>query len=436
MRPRIPALVFGLCVLAPAAACAKGNAAKAFEKAVKKGAPTPTIVEAAARLAESLDPKGVQSLVRYGALVEKIDVYIACRDALSQASGKAFAALKKALTSSKRVEQRVLCVDALGISQEPGAVEALGKALDDGAKPVRIAAIRALRKQERREGIPLLYGRLSAVGFDSKDAEAEELYDALYALTGQAYENLSDWQKWYESVGPDYDPKKQGNKGDGVSTLTRKGEGKIFGSVVRSQAFVLCLDISSSMRVIDLPPGETWKDSKGKAHKYKDPDPSGRKPPHPESRFSKAREAFIKFIEGLSERARFAIVVFGDKKDTKAWKPQPVKATKRNKKAAIDYVKKLRWSYATRTDLALEEAFKIQGVDSIYLYSDGIPEKRKGGATVDIPADEILERARTLNRARKLKINCYGMASSKAMREFLRKLAEENDGEYKDLRVR
>lgn len=330
----------------------------------------------------------------------------------------------------------MLCADALGGQPGAASVKALGEAINDKEKPVRIAVIRALQRIERGDCIPILYGRLEKVGFKSADAEAEQLYGALFALTGQAYETVEDWSNWWKSVGADFDPKARNKGGDEHTTLVRHGEGKIFDSVVRSQDFVLLLDISSSMRVIDLPAGETWKDKKGKSHKYKDPDPSGRKKAHPDSRFERSRAAYIKFIEGLSERAKFTIIPFGEAKDTKPWKPKPVPANKSNKKAAIDYVKKLRFSYATRTDLALEAAFKIPSIDSIYLYSDGIPEQLKSGKTLEIPQDDILEKARTLNRARKLTINCYAMASGKAMREFLRKLAEQNDGEYQDIRVR
>lgn len=426
----------GLLLLTAAVSAAPSDPVKAFEKALKAGNTT-RIEEAAARLADSPSKKGVKSLIKYGALIESIDVYLACRDALAAAtSGEARDELVKGLVSSKRREQRVLCADALGFAPSAGSVQALGQVLDDKEKPVRIAAIRSLKRIERKECVPLMFERLGVLGFKSADAEAEELYGALFALTGQAYENLEDWQKWWENVKGSFDPKTRIKAGDDKTTLTRQGQGKIFDSVVRSQAFVLVLDISSSMRVIDLPPGETWKDADKKQHKYKDPDPTGQKKPHPDSRFVKAREAFIKFIEGLGSAAKFSIVTFGEKKDTKLWKPKPVPADARNKKAAIDYVRKLRWSPATRTDLALEEAFKVEGVDSIYLYSDGIPEKRKGGKSERISQDEILEQARTLNRTRKLKINCYAMASSKEMREFLRKLAEENDGEYKDIRAR
>ena len=435
IRP-IPVLALTLAVAGVAHAA---SPEAVFMKAAKKGDKA-AMVKAAEAMAEKPSKKGVQVMIKVGALFPSIDVYNACQEALAAAvkDAELREEIGKSLEKSKRVEQRSLCVDAMSSSRDKAALPYLAKALSDREKPVRISAVQGLVGMKLRECIPPLYERLAKVGFDSKDAEAEELYDALHKLTGQAHENLEDWKKWYEAVGENFNPGKVAT-GGGSGTRLRdggKGEGKIFETVVRSQAFVLVLDISSSMRVIDLPPGETWKDPKTKKEKkYKDPDPSGRKAPHKYSRFTRAKEAFVKFIEGMSQRARFAIVVFGEKKDTKLWKKEVVQANPKNKKAAIAFVQKLKWSGATRTDLALEQAFAVQGADTIYLFSDGVPEKIKGGKTVDIPHDEVIEKAQTLNRARKLRLNCYGMTSSSKTRGFLTKLATENGGEYKDIRA-
>ncbi len=420
------------------AALAADDAHKDFEKAARRN-DTAGMIQAAEKIGEAPTEKGVEVLVKYGALIEDADVYHACRDALSAAkTGEPREELLSLLEKSKRIEQKVLCIDALGGAGDPEAVKAVAAVLledDDELKVARMAAIRALSRMEHRDGVQPLFERLAKVGFDSGDAEAEQLYDALHHLTGQAFESLEDWGKWWETAGPDFDPKTKPAAGDSATTRLRQGEGKIFDSVVRSQAFVLCLDISSSMRVIDLPLGETWKDARGKEHDYKDPDPSGVRPPHKESRFVKAQEAFCKFIEGLNPRARFSIVVFGDKKDTRLWKPEVQPATDRVKKDAISFVRKLKWSPATRTDLALELAFSVEGADSIYLFTDGIPESREKGKAKDIPHDEILEKVADLNRARQVKVNCYGMASSKSMRKFLQDLAAQTGGEYRDLRA-
>jgi hypothetical protein len=427
-------------VLACAPAHAKGaSPEKAFLKAAKQRN-NAGMVTAAEAIADKPTKKGLKVLVSVGAMIPSIDVYTACREAIAKSVKDAAlrAEIGTLLKKSKRIEQRSLCVDGLGDSGDPGAIALLNAALTDKEKSVRVAAIQGLTRLMLKGSVEPLFERLAKVGFESKDAEAEELYGALFKLTKQAYEKHEDWKNWWATASGDFDPKKRATTGGESGTRLRtnnKGEGKIFESVVRSQAFVLVLDISSSMRVIDLPPGQTWKSPSGKQVKFKDPDPKGRKAPHKFSRFTRAKEAFVKFIEGMSQRARFAIVVFGEKKDTRLWKKEVVKANPKNKKAAVAFVKGLKWSGATRTDLALEQAFAVKGADTIYLFSDGIPEKVKGGKSVDIPQDAVVETARTLNRARKLRLNCYGMTSSNKTRAFLEKLAKENGGEYKDIRA-
>ncbi|MBL4844718.1 MAG: VWA domain-containing protein [Planctomycetes bacterium] len=420
-------------------AAAKGSPAKALVKAAKKR-DTSGMVAAAEAIADKPDKAGLKALIQIGTAIENMDVYTACQNAIGRVFSDASlrGEFAKQLKGAKRPASRVLCIDGLGTTDNKDAVSLIAPFLADKNKSVRISSIQALLKLQVKESVPPLFERLSTVGFESKDAEAEELFGALFKLSKQSFEVLADWKNWWETSKGTLDPKKLRHSGsDGGTRQRNKNEGKIFESVVRSQAFVLVLDISSSMRVIDLPMGETWYDKKKKKDlKYKDPDPKGTKSPHKNSRFRRAQDAFCKFIEGMSGRARFAIVVFGDKKDTKLWKKDVVPATKSNKKAAVDFVRKLKWSPATRTDLALERAFSVKGADTIYFFSDGIPEKIKGGKTVDIPQDEVIEKARLLNRTRKLRLNCYGMTSSNKTRSFLEKLAKENGGEYKDIRVR
>jgi len=414
------------------------DASKDFLRSAKRN-DAAGMIAAAEKLAQSPSKKGVKVLVSVGAMIPNLDVYRACRNALGAAkTGKPRAELLKLLKKAHKMEQRVLCVDGLGASADPSAIPPLTEALEDKSKAVRMSAIRALNRIEHKDCVEPLFMRLSKVGFDGGDAEAEELYGVLHRLTGKAFENLDDWKKWWSVAKADFDPRKQRNQPE-QSTRTRKTAGKIFESVVRSQDFVLVLDISSSMRVIDLPRGKTVKSPKtGNPITYKDPDPSGQKRPDKSSRFKKAQEAFIKLIGGLNSHAKFAVVVFASKKETQLYGGKPVlmPATASNKKKVIKWIEGLKWGPATRTDLALDLAFKVRGADSIYLFSDGIPEMLKSGKNKDIPVDEILKKARTLNRARKVKLHCYAITSNPSTQKFLRQLAAENGGEFKDIRAR
>lgn len=372
----------------------------------------------------------VKLLLKVVPMLTARDTYVSAVQALAAAApGKAREEVLKTVTKGRVPAQRVACADALAAMDDPAAVTALGEALEDREMPVRIAAIRALSRAEKRACIEPLFRRLFKIPDRSGGAEVEELFSALHHLTGQAYEALEDWEKYHENLAADYDPKTRPAEG-GVETRVRASEGKIFDSVVRSRAFVLVLDISSSMRVIDLPPGEKWKDTAGKEHSYRDP---GMGPPNEASRFMRAKREFTQFIESLTPATRFALVVYGNQ--ARQWREELVPANDANKRAAVQFVQGLQWEAATVTDKALEEAFKIPGIDTIYLFSDGIPERQRNGKNEDIPKDEVIAKAVELNLTRKLRINCYGFATaSNNVREFLRNLATANDGEYKDIR--
>lgn len=405
---------------------------KVFARAAQAG-DQQAMLEAAERLRAEPSKNGVKALVRYGALVEDVDVYIAARDALAAATeGKAREELLKSCEKSKRFEMRVLCVDALALCDDDEATTAIGERLEDKEGPVRIAAIRALGRQAKRACVPLLFERLGAGDMSDVNTENEELYSALHALTGQGFETLEDWRKYWETVGDDFDPKGRGEVEAGA-TRVREGAGKLFETAVLSKRFVLVLDISNSMRVIDLAEGTTAPGKDGNPRPYRDPGTNW--PPDPESRFMRARNEFVAFIEQLDPAVHFTIVVFGLERDTRTWNPQLQRATPRVKQDAVEFVTALRWSGATRTDLALEQAFAVADADTIYLFSDGIPERSNGSKTEPIPQDEVIAKAKTLNRARKLRLNVYGFATvSPPTKDFLRKLAVENDGEYQDIR--
>lgn len=421
------ALLALLCGMAPP------DPEKDLERALKSGNMTAAIAALEAMRDAPTTKDHVKTIVKVVPALTKREAYLAAVEALAATQGDARKEVVKTLTKGRAPAQRVACADALGQSGgDDETVSALAEALDDREVPVRIATIRALSRLERRACIEPLYERLFQIEDRSGGTEVEELYRALAHLTGQAFETLEDWEKYASTLPADYDPKARGATGEEATTRTRASEGKIFDSMVTSRSFVLVLDISSSMRVIDLPPGEKWKDDKGKEHDYRDP---GMGQPHDDSRFRRAQREFVQFIESLTPRTKFALVVYGNR--ARAWPEaeQLVPASEQNKRQAIQFVQGLQWEPATVTDEALEKAFSIAGADTIYLFSDGIPERQKNGKNEDIPQDEVIAKAQELNLTRKLRLHCYGFATaSSSVRGFLRRLAEANDGEYKDIR--
>jgi hypothetical protein len=403
------------------------------EKDLKKAAKasdTPGMVAAIEAMRPATKDQ-VKLMLDVGGTLGNPEVYVKCKDSLATATGDAREELCKQLEHAHRIEARVLCADALGSAQDDDAARALATALDDEVLPVRVTAIRSLARLQRHACVDALVARLQAVDVSQGGSEVEELFRALLQLTGQALEAPADWKAWWSTQPAEYDPKTRNRPAGGDSAGTRtRDAGKIFETAVVSRAFVLILDISSSMRVIDMPPGEQWTDPKGVAHAFKDP---GMGAPDENSRFMRAKREFTQFINGLTPQTRFAIVAFGD--DARAWKDQLVPATDANKAQAVAFVQGLTWQPATVTDAALERAFAIPGADTFYLFSDGIPERRVNGANTDIPQDAVIAKAQQLNLTRKARLHCYGFATaSETTRAFLRRLAQTNDGEYKDIR--
>lgn len=407
---------------------------KDLERAAKAGNATQSVTALEGMRDTPTTKDHVKTILKVLPALTRREAFLAAVEALAAARGDAREEVVKGLTGGRGAPaQRVACADALGASDDDAAPEALAKALDDKEVPVRLAVIRALGRLQRKSCIQPLYQRLFKIPDRSGGTEVEELYRALHHLTGQAFETQQDWDKYFSTLPDDFDPRRRPPAGDGATTRTRSGEGKLFESEVTSRAFVLVLDISSSMRVIDLPPGQTHKDDKGKEQVYRDP---GMGPPHDESRFRRAQREFVSFLESLTPRAKFSIVVYGVR--ARAWpeSEQLVQATEQNKRAAIQFVQGLQWEPATVTDEALEKAFAIKGSpDTIYLFSDGIPERQRAGKNEDIPQDEVIAKAQELNLVRKVRINVYGFGNlSNSVRDFLRRLAAANDGEYRDIR--
>ena len=71
---------------------------------------------------------------------------------------------------------------------------------------------------------------------------------------------------------------------------------------------------------------------------------------------------------------------------------------------------------------ALAESLLREGVDTIFVLSDGVP-----GAGKYVTTPDILRAVRRLNQTRRIAIHCVsiGMRS-----ELLQRLAEENGGRY------
>ncbi len=409
------------------------EAQKRWKDGLKKR-DTGEVTAAAAELGASGDKKAV-ALLLGGIVHPDEEIYDAVVDALAEIArngGDAAAELAKKATRGKGHEQ-VAIVDALSRAPDaPDAVKMLAELLEDKDQSVRVAAIRAFGKIQRKDGVDPLIAHLKRKE-DKGGQEVDETRRALTAITGAEFSTGTDWENFWEPRKEEFDPKE---KVEMRGETVERGP-KFFGSEVLSKRVVLVLDVSNSMRVIDARPagggegGSTLPPAGGAGGMPgggAPRDPGVTWPPDPNSRFARARDETIQFIAALEKDVAFNVIVFSD--EVKYWQATNlIPANKKAKVTAIEWVKGIQWGPATRTDLAVEKAFEIKGADTFYILSDGNPEKP---GNVPIPTDEIMEKVSTLNRFRKVAVHTMGFPGQH--RAFLEKLAKENGGTYKDIR--
>jgi len=142
----------------------------------------------------------------------------------------------------------------------------------------------------------------------------------------------------------------------------------------------------------------------------------------------------------LPKDAKFNVIIFST--DVQRWRKGLTKAAPRNKKSALEFVKKMEPQALTNLYGALELAFKDRQVDTIYLLSDGNPTV---GTTTNL--DEILAAVRRWNKERNVVIHTIALLVGKygppnpnprggsapvedrqRLLKFLKQLAKENGG--------
>jgi len=147
-----------------------------------------------------------------------------------------------------------------------------------------------------------------------------------------------------------------------------------------------------------------------------------------QTRLERAKAELIKAIRELSGDVEFGIVAFHTR--VYQWQAGLVEATESNKDRAIDFVRSLGYGDRTNTYGALRRALDYdEDLEAVYLLTDGKPTIGELVSHQAILSD-ILHR----NRFRHLNLNTIGFAVDGFTREFLKKLAMESGGEFRDSR--
>jgi hypothetical protein len=142
------------------------------------------------------------------------------------------------------------------------------------------------------------------------------------------------------------------------------------------------------------------------------------------TKLGKAKKELMPSIRGLSEDTYFTIIVFENA--VKKLNKQLVQANATNKTLAVAYLEKLESGGGTNMSDALEEAFGLTDVETIFVLSDGSPNEGK------IPDTQgILNAVAKWNSAKKVKIHTIGLGED-CDKDFMKKLASENGGQFVD----
>ena len=315
----------------------------------------------------------------------------------------------RALLSGGDPGTRVAALGAVMRQRDEGAVDTiLEKCMKDEEWSVRASAIQALAKIRTAKSIPnLIAAYENEVGRLRDDAQ-----DALESLTGQSFGSPAAWKSWWEKNQSFTPPESQPSRKRGPRT----GETGVAFAGIQSASKNICfvVDVSGSMNYgleAEAPPNE------GKP-----------------TRFALLKKELESAIEHMPEGGKFSIITFSTA--ATRWQPQALPVNPQNKQKALEFVRKeMVANGGTNIYAALKEAFDIAGIgatdkyyrpaiDTIFFLTDGTPSPD----TEITDPERLLAFVRERNKLGKLTFHvvCLGEADA----TFLRRLAEENHGEF------
>ncbi|MEM7166837.1 MAG: hypothetical protein AAF581_15345 [Planctomycetota bacterium] len=347
--------------------------------------------------------------------------------------------------ANRNKDHRVRIVMSVVLSKrkEPAAFDALMANLEDRYPGVVIAVLEVVQETENLSAVGPL---IDALAFHERASGGGdglikfEIRTALTRLTGYDSDESQDWKRFWQPYRKDHSAfQKKGSKADaGTAVVLRRPS--FFDIEIPDDRVLFVLDISGSMMKKDAAPEETGKGGDGKdggpltgvvkkkKKKKKEKIPQDQIPDS-RRRLARVQAELVRVLQELPIKVKFNILTFNHQIDE--FQDELVPATPKNKQLAIRYVTNVAAEGQTHTDEAIDRAFDVQGVTSIYLLSDGAPRRDD----VLLPTKPILQRTRELNRFRRVKIHAIGFEQAgRNLRRFMSKLAFQNHGKFKQLR--
>ncbi len=293
---------------------------------------------------------------------------------------------------------------------------------------LQIGACRALAELRNKDGIPPLIEYLKKWTSSRMRYEATA---ALRAITGQPFSaDASTWSGWWNKNGATFTPPENPNPKFNyeLEQKPEKSEEEVtyYEIPLLENRVVFVLDVSGSMKFGGSP-----------------------------NRLDRARDELKNLIARLDKQTQFNIILYN--LEVKRWNTQQalVPATDVNKKGAAYFLDQAEAKGGTATMASMEEALYevalVNGVETIFLISDGVPMPMKhwwgrvrSNKEVGVGAQAIRRRIRYVNQTLMVRIHTIGIftridgdppePAQEAMRSFLKGVAEDNDGIYKEVK--
>ncbi len=386
------------------------EARQGLEKALKHPDPftAGAAAEAIGKIGASPSSKKLIAALEKGRARRNLRFRAKALDALATSDDdKALAFLLKA-SGSKDSILKALVMQSLMSIESPKALKAVLAALKDANPNVRSTALTALSKTRSKTMIAPL---IDYVGSEQHERLQIDGLKLLVSLTGVNMElNVADWKKWWKGAETSFKLPEEVDIVVGKTSVLRKTAEdvkitpKYFGmEITATNRATFIVDVSGSMaEKVVLESGDKVR------------------------KIDVLKRELTQVIGELPDDSHLNIIAFNH--TFKPWQKQLVPLKGKGRRNALKYVSTLQAVQATNVYDTLEFALRDKNVDTIFLLSDGEPT---AGRFTEIPA--ILREIKILNRARAVSIN--GIAFGEESK-LLRKLSEQNKGEYRFVKTK
>lgn len=308
-----------------------------------------------------------------------------------------------ALAQSPEDSVRLNATSALRAVDPEKALPMLQVALQDENWAVQDAAVELLSDMRTIPAVRLLADHMA----DAEGLVKDETYQRLRLLTGQDFGPARGaWEAWMADQGDDYELPTEVEAREMLASLEARkaqndqgyGKAEYHGLTVRPGGTLFILDVSGSMGFNYTPDARLF-------HNY-------------------FVDELCATIDALTGEHTFNIVTFNA--GAMSWKKELVMADDATKEEAIRYLRDLKPWGGTNLGASLQNAFRMEGVQQVYLMTDGDPTV--GMTLKSAIVDWVVEQ----NRTRRIRF--HTIVAGDVDGNFLAEIAQLNRGTSVDLR--